>query len=465
MILANKHIQHIHCLGIGGIGVSAIAEILLKKGYHVSGSDVADNKNTVRLKNLGAHITLGHAAANIQSADVAVYSSAIAQDNPELIAAKNAQIPLYPRGQFLAELMRDHYNIVVAGTHGKTTTTGMIVRTLVMANQDPSFAVGGILNDINTPAHVGQGRYFVAEADESDASFLFMNPHIAVVTNIDADHLETYGGSFERLQDSFLQFLIKLPPDGVAVLCLDDPVIRRLIPHMRCRTVTYGFSAESDFMGHHFLQTGLTSQLTVEHPHGMKALTVSLNLPGEHNALNALATIAVAQWLHIEETALLRALAHFPGVGRRFHCHGTMQVDGGKALVIEDYGHHPNEIRATLCAARRAWPTQRIVLVFQPHRYTRTRDLMNDFVNILGTVDVLILLEVYSAGEKPIAGADGQSLYQAFLSTQRNPTAFVPELARLPETLKQILHPGDIVILQGAGNIGTMAVTLTQTHG
>lgn len=462
MVLSDKNIKHVHCMGIGGIGVSAIAEILLRQGYQVSGSDIAENKNVTRLEKLGAEIVLGHQKTNIQNADLAVYSSAIAKDNPEYMAAKNAGIPLLQRGQILAELMRPYCGIAVAGAHGKTTTTGMIAYTLLAGGIDPSFAVGGILNDIDSPVHLGKGRYFVAEADESDASLLFMDPNIVVVTNIDADHLETYGGNFNRLKQTFVEFLAKLPVNGTAILCIDDPNVRELISALHCKVITYGFDSDADFSAHDFFQEGLQSHFKVKRPDRSSSLTIALNMPGKHNVLNALATIAVAHCAQLSDDSLLKSLASFPGVGRRFQCHGEMLVNDGRAVVIEDYGHHPNEVKATLIAAHQVYPERRIVLVFQPHRYTRTRDLMNDFSQALSEADVLVLLEIYSAGEQPISGIDGAALCRMIEKISNNKPIFVSDLNSLPDVLQKTLRNDDIVILQGAGSVGTMAVTLAQ---
>jgi len=466
MVLTDKNIKHVHCMGVGGIGVSAIAEILLRKGYQVSGSDIAENKNIARLQNLGAHIVLGHCESNIEDADLAVYSSAISKDNPEFIAAQNAGIPLFQRGQMLAELMQTYTGIAVAGTHGKTTTTGMIAHALLKGGMDPSFAVGGILNNIDSPVHIGKGKYFVAEADESDASLLFMNPNIIIVTNIDADHLETYGGKFDQLKKTFIQFLAKLSEKaGVAILCIDDPHVRDLIPFVKCKTITYGFDASADFSAHGFSQQGMQSHFTVKRPNGLSELSITLNMPGKHNVQNALATVVVAHCANVKDHLLLESLAQFPGVGRRFQCHGEIAVHDGRALVIEDYGHHPNEVKATLSAAHEAWPDRRIVVVFQPHRYTRTRDLMREFSEVLSEADILVLLEIYSAGEKPIPGVSGEVLCQDIENLASKKPIFVPDFKTLPTVLKNTLKNNDVVILQGAGSVGTMAVTLVQEMG
>lgn len=460
MLLDNKNIKHIHCLGIGGIGVSALAEIFLKKGYRVTGSDISHSKNTERLQLLGAEITFNHEGTAITKADCAIYSSAIETNNPELMAAKRANIPLVKRGQMLANLMTDYHSIAVAGTHGKTTTSAMLANAFIKANLDPTFMVGGVLNDCQTPARVGKGRYFIAEADESDASFLFMKPNIAIVTNIDADHLNTYGGNFNHLKQTYMQFLHQITESGMAVLCIDDPIIQRLIPTLSQRIVTYGFSPAADYHADNYFQKGIQSYFKTCDTDHVTHLSVKLNMPGRHNALNALAVIAVADLIGMDESALLQSLAEFPGVERRFSIRGNMIVSNGYALILEDYGHHPNEIRATLAAARAAWPNRRIVLVFQPHRYTRTRDLMTEFVFVLMKTDLLVLLEVYSAGESIIPEASGKSLLKSIEQNIPKKPIFVSHLQDLPVILETVVQSGDIVILQGAGNIGSIATTL-----
>ena len=464
MLLDNKHIKHIHCLGIGGIGVSALAEILLKKGYRITGSDISCGKNTERLQRLGAEITFNHEGTTVTKADCAIYSSAIETTNPELIAAKRANIPLLKRGQMLANIMSDYRSIAVAGTHGKTTTSAMLANAFVKANLDPTFMVGGALNDCNTPARVGEGCYFIAEADESDASFLFMKPNIAIVTNVDADHLSTYGSDFNCLKQAYVQFLHQITEKGVAVLCIDDPIIRRLIPTLSQRVVTYGFSPTADYRADNYCQQGIQGYFEACRSGRVAHLSVKLNMPGRHNALNALAVMAVADLVGMNEYALLRSLAEFPGVDRRFAIRGNMIISNRHALILEDYGHHPSEIRATLTAARAAWPNRRIVLVFQPHRYTRTRDLMAEFVFVLMEPDLLVLLEVYSAGESPIPEADGKSLLRAIEQNVLQKPVFVPHLQDLPTTLETVVQSGDIVILQGAGNIGSIVTALVQPH-
>ncbi len=464
-LLNNQGIKQIHCIGIGGIGVSGIAEILLEKGYRVSGSDLITNSLIERLSQRGAKISKGHRQANLVGADAVVFSSAISDRNPELIAAKELGLPMIQRGKLLAELMDSYEGITVCGTHGKTTTTGIIAHILLENNMDPTFVMGGILNNMNSPAHLGQGKYFVAEADESDASFLYLKPKIAVVTNIDADHLDAYEGSFSQLKQSFVNFLQQLPETAVALLGVDDPVIRELLPEISCKKITYGFSDDADIRAHHYIQNGLKSNFTVTRFNDDATLRFTLHLPGKHNVLNALGAIAVAYKIKVSDGDLKEALLNFPGVGRRFYSHGEINVNGGKALLFDDYGHHPRAIQATLEAARQAWPSRRIVLVFQPHRYSRTRDLMEDFANVLSTPDELILLDVYSAGETEIAEADGRALCRAIIGCSKITPTFVPHIDGLLPTLKSVLKADDIVIFQGAGSVGPMAVRISEELG
>ena len=460
MQLNNKIIHHVHFLGIGGIGVSALAEILLIKGFYVTGSDVSSNKNTKRLNQLGAKIIFNHEDCTIVESDCAVYSSAIAKTNPEFIAAKQANIPLLKRGEMLANLMRKYQSIAVVGTHGKTTTAAMLSHAFVSAGLDPTFIVGGILNNSQTPVRLGGSRYFIAEADESDASFLFMHPNIVIITNIDADHLSTYDEDFNCLKETYVQFLQKIARNGIVILCLDDPILCDIAPILSHQVITYGFSIDAQYRIVNYFQQGLESYFQISSFHRKTPLTVILNMPGRHNALNATAVAVVADLVQMNEPALLRSLAYFPGVDRRFTIRGTMSVSNGNALIIEDYGHHPNEIKATLAAARTAWPERRIVLVFQPHRYSRTRDLMTEFISILAETDWLVLLEVYGAGEIPILGVDGMALIKMMSHKMAKKTTFVPLLQNLPEILKKLSQPNDIIILQGAGNIGSVAATL-----
>ena len=452
---ANK----VFCIGIGGIGVSGLAELVHQNGVTVLGSDPSKNAQTQRLQSLGITIFDQHEAKNIDGADLVVYSSAVKQDNPERMAAVANNVRLITRGQFLAEVMKSYCGISVAGTHGKTTTSGIIAWIFEQAKQDPTFMIGGVLRDRHSPMQLGKSKFFIAESDESDASFLFLSPKVGVITNIDADHMETYGHNFENLKNSFLQFSSNIAAGGFAVVCIDDPSIRELMPKMTCRVITYGSSDDADYQLKNFRQVGLHSEFTAKTSDG-KDIAIQLNLPGKHNALNALAAIVVSREFHLEERVVQKALETFPGMGRRFHPHGEIAVPGGEALLFDDYGHHPAELKATILAAKSAWPDRHIVLVFQPHRYSRTRDLMGDFVEVLKTADELVLTEVYAASEQKIAGADGEALFQAVKNAGMSHAHFVPELSQLPAVLQTVLKPNDVLILQGAGNIVTMAEVL-----
>ncbi len=456
-----RRIRHVHFVGIGGSGMSGIAEVLLNLGYSVSGSDLRASAVTARLAQLGAIIRPGHAAEHIAGCDAVVISSAVAENNPEVIAARAARIPVVPRAEMLAELMRFRYGIAIAGTHGKTTTTSLIASLLAEGGLDPTFVIGGRLNSAGANARLGAGRYLVAEADESDASFLFLQPMIAVVTNIDADHLPTYGGDFERLRETFVEFLHHLPFYGLAVLCADDPQVRAILPRLSRPVLSYGFTEDCDARASDIVREGLRTRFLAHLPNLREPLPITLNLPGRHSVLNALAAIAVAHELGVSETAIRRALMNFQGIGRRFQLHGELTLpDGGRAAVMEDYGHHPREIQAVLEAVRGAWPERRLVLAFQPHRFTRTRDLFDDFAQVLAEVDTLILLDVYPAGEKPIAGADGRSLSRAIRIRGKVDPVFVEQTADLPTALPGLLHDGDLLLLMGAGDIGAMAAQL-----
>ncbi len=456
-----RRIRHLHFVGIGGAGMSGIAEVLLNLGYRVSGSDLRASAVTARLAQLGAVIRPGHAAEHIAGCDGVVISSAVAEDNPEVAAARAARIPVVPRAEMLAELMRFRYGIAVAGTHGKTTTTSLIASLLAEGGLDPTFVIGGRLNSAGANAKLGAGRYLVAEADESDASFLFLQPMLAVVTNIDADHLSTYGGDFERLRETFVEFLHHLPFYGLAVLCTDDPQVRAILPRLTRPVLTYGTGEDCDARATDMIQEGLRTRFLAHLPNLKTPLPITLNLPGRHSVLNALAAIAVANELGVAETAMRRALLNFQGIGRRFQQHGELQLPGGgQATVMDDYGHHPREIQAVLNALRGAWPERRLVLAFQPHRFTRTRDLFDDFAQVLAEVDVLILLDVYPAGEKPLAGADGRSLSRAIRTRGKVDPVFVEQAAELPAALPGLLRDGDLLLLMGAGDIGAMAVQL-----
>lgn len=458
-MLTHFSARKVFCIGIGGIGVSGLAELLQQRGIAVSGSDAANNAQTKHLQSLGITVFNQHDAKNIEGAELVVYSSAIKESNPERRAAVAANIPLITRGQLLAFVARAYCSIIVAGTHGKTTTSGIIAWIFEQAKQDPTFMIGGVLRDRHSPMQLGKSRFFIAESDESDASFLFLSPTVAVITNIDADHMETYEYNFENLENSFLQFASRVSDDGVVVTCIDNPVVRKLLPTIKSRVITYGESADADCQLTDFRQVGLQSAFIAKMQDGAE-INIKLNLLGKHNALNALAAIIVAREYHLSDADIQSALSVFPGMGRRFHPHGEINVLGGTALLFDDYGHHPAELRATLQAAKLAWPDRRIVLVFQPHRYSRTRDFFADFVDVLTTVDQLILTEIYAASEQPIPGVSGEVLCDAVKKAGSINPRFAPQLSEIPVILKQVAKPNDIIILQGAGNIVTMVNVL-----
>jgi UDP-N-acetylmuramate--alanine ligase len=455
---AMRRIRRIHCVGIGGSGMGGIAEVLHQLGYQVSGSDLQDSAVTRRLGGLGIRISPTHAAGHVSDADVLVVSSAIDPGNPEVAAARARGIPIVRRAEMLAELMRFRFGIAVAGTHGKTTTTSLIASILGEAGLDPTFVIGGRLNSTASHSNLGQGDYLVAEADESDASFLHLQPMISVVTNIDADHLGTYEGDFTRLRDTFLEFLHHLPFYGLAVLCADDPELRSLLERLERPRITYGIEQAADVRATSVIQKGIQTHFDLHLP-GCEPLPVTLNLPGRHNVLNSLAAAAVAHELEVSPEALQRALQGFQGIGRRFQVQECRFADGTLTLV-DDYGHHPREIAATLQAARAAWPGRRVVLVFQPHRFTRTRDLFEDFAEVLSSPDGLVLLDVYRAGETPIPSADGRSLARAIRLRGRVEPVFVDSVDAVPAVLAGLVTPGDVVITQGAGDIGQLAAGL-----
>ena len=452
-------IRHIHFVGIGGSGMSGIAEVLLTLGYEVSGSDAAAGAATQRLASLGARVHLGHEASHIEGADALVVSTAVRADNPEVMAARQRRVPVVPRAEMLAELMRLRQGIAIAGTHGKTTTTSLVASVLAAARLDPTFVIGGRLNSAGANARLGQGAYIVVEADESDASFLHLSPVLAVVTNIDGDHMETYGHDFARLRQAFVEFLARLPFYGRAVLCVDDPRVREILPIVSKPVLGYGLSADAQVRAVAVRADGTGMRFTVERE-GAADLAVRLNLPGVHNVRNALAAVAVAQVLGIADAAVLEALDGFTGVGRRFSQLGEVPVPGGAFTLIDDYGHHPAEIAATLEAARGAFPGRRIVLAFQPHRYTRTRDCFEDFVAVLSTADAVILTEVYAAGEVPIVAADGRSLVRALRLAGRAEPIFVERIDDLPRAVLDAARAGDVVMMMGAGSIGVAAQKL-----
>ena len=460
-----SRVKHIHFIGIGGVGMGGIAEVLLNLGYQVTGSDLAENSLIRHLRKLGATVMIGHDASYLQGADVVVVSTAVAQDNVELQAAKEQRIPVVPRAEMLAELMRFSYGIAVAGTHGKTTTTSLIAAVLSEGDLDPTFVIGGRLNSAGSNARLGTGRYLVAEADESDASFLYLQPMIAIVTNVDADHMATYEGDFEKLKATFVEFLHHLPFYGLAVMCIDDSVTAELLNEVTRPVLTYGTHADADFRLSELSQHEGQSHFTIIEQQTGQQFPVILNMPGLHNALNATAAIAVARNLGVSIEACQQAMTRFDGIGRRFNVLGELPVNQGKALLVDDYGHHPTEIAATLAAARGGWPDRRLVVVFQPHRYTRTRDLFEDFAQVLSSVDVLVMLEVYPAGESKIAGADARSLCRAIRLRGQVEPVFAEDKQALFKLLPGLVKDGDLILTLGAGDIGTLAKELPEQLG
>ncbi len=460
MINRMRRINCVHFVGIGGSGMSGIAEVMLSLGYAVQGSDIKPNKQTKRLEEQGATVFIGHAADHIKNADAVVVSSAVDETNPEVAAAIEQLMPVVQRAEMLAELMRFRYSIAVAGTHGKTTTTSLVASVLGEAGLDPTFVIGGRLKSADANARLGQGTYLVAEADESDASFVHLKPMLAVVTNIDADHMATYDGDIEKLKDGFVEFLHNLPFYGLAVVCMDDPGINEIKTRIGRAISGYGLSEDADIRAENIeFDEGLT-RFDVHRGEGAEPLSIALRLPGLHNVRNALAAIAVATELQVPDEAVVRALESFEGIDRRFQNLGDIDTPTGRITLVDDYGHHPTEVAATLSAARSGWPERRLVLVFQPHRYTRTRDLLDDFAQVLSDCDALILLDVYAAGEAPIAGADGRAIARAVRTRGSVEPVFVETLEELPAVLSDVLQDGDLVLTMGAGDIGAFATTL-----
>ena len=453
--------RRLHFVGIGGAGMNGIAQVMLNLGYQVSGSDIRQNAATVRLAEQGAAIHIGHTGAHIQGVDAVVISSAVNDDNPEVVAAREQRIPVVPRAEMLAEIMRFRFGVAVAGTHGKTTTTSLIASVLIEGGMDPTFVIGGRLNARGSYAHLGEGEVLVAEADESDASFLYLQPMLAVVTNVDEDHMVTYGNDFERLRATFLEFLHHLPFYGQAVMCIDDDNVRDLLPEVTRKVITYGTRDEADVRAVDIRQQAMTTQFQV-HMFDLEPFDIHLNMPGRHNVLNALAAIAVAHDLGVDITAIQAALSAFQGIGRRFQAHSDCRVGECEVMLVDDYGHHPRELAATLEAVRSGWPDRRLVLAFQPHRYSRTHDAFEDFVVVLSTVDVLVLSEVYAAGEAPIAGADGRALSRAIRARGQVDPVFIEEIEDLPKVLHDVVNDGDIVVTMGAGNIGLVAAAMAE---
>jgi UDP-N-acetylmuramate--alanine ligase len=462
MIKRMRRINCVHFVGIGGSGMSGIAEVMLSLGYRVQGSDLKSNAQVRRLETLGARVFIGHHAQHISNADAVVVSSAVDDSNPEVAAARDALLPVVPRAEMLAELMRFRYSIAVAGTHGKTTTTSLVASVLAEGGLDPTFVIGGRLKSADANARLGQGEYLVAVADESDASFAHLKPMLAIVTNIDADHMSTYDGDIEKLRHEFIKFLHNLPFYGLAVLCADDPGIAAILPGVGRSIVSYGIDQQADVRAENIRFSGATTSFDVLRTDRDEKLHISLRLPGMHNVRNALAAIAVAGELQIADQAVIDALGQFEGIDRRFQSHGELRTRNGKVLLIDDYGHHPTEIAATLAAARGGWPGRRVVLLFQPHRFTRTRDLLDDFASVLSEADVLVLLEVYGAGEDPIAGADGRAVARAVRSRGGIEPVFVESLDGLTPVLEGLLADGDLLLTMGAGDIGAFAAKLPQ---
>ncbi len=468
MAVKSMVMGRIHCIymvGIGGAGMGGIAEVLLNLGYKVGGSDLRLNAVTERLVSLGATVHVGHAAEQIEGCDVVVTSSAVKQDNPEVVAAHARHIPVIPRAEMLAELMRFRHGIAVAGTHGKTTTTSLIASLMAEGGLDPTFVIGGRLNSWGSNARLGASHYLVAEADESDASFLYLQPLTAVVTNIDADHMDTYGGDFDQLRKTFIEFLHHLPFYGLAVLCIDDAEVARLLPDVASPVRTYGLGEEADVRAVQIRPEQLRTRFVVLQA-GFAKLEVVLNMPGLHNVRNALAAIAVARECGVSDAAIVKALGEFTGVGRRFQLHGELATASARGItLVDDYGHHPTEVAATLAAARGAWPERRLVLLFQPHRFTRTRDLFDDFTEVLSNCDLLLMLEVYSAGEHPIAGADSRSLCRNIRLRGQVDPLLISDKGEIEELLAGVLEEGDVLLTMGAGDVGQIAPRLAQSLG
>lgn len=457
-----RRIQRIHFVGIGGSGMSGIAEVLAGLSYQVSGSDIAENSSIDRLRGLGISVAIGHKPSHVEGADVLVVSSAINESNPEIKAARELRIPIVPRAEMLAELMRYRFSVAVAGTHGKTTTTSLIASLMAEAGLDPTFVIGGVLNNLGTNAQLGASEYLVVEADESDASFLHLLPMMSVITNVEPDHMEHYEGDVRAYKQAFVEFLHNLPFYGVALVCLDDPGVRELLPSISRQVVTYGFADEADYRLESLRFSGTQSQFTLHRKAIGDALALILPMPGVHNALNAAAAVAVCSELGVSDDALTRGLKSFEGVGRRFSVLGDITWQDGDALLVDDYGHHPTELKATILAAREAYPDRRLVMVFQPHRYSRTRDCYDEFVDVLSTVDALVLLDVYAAGEEEIVGADSRALARSIRQMGFVDPVLLSDNGQLPSRLIKFLTNDDVLVMQGAGNIGRLARMLSE---
>jgi len=455
-----RRIRRIHFVGIGGSGMSGIAEVLINQGYEISGSDLVESNNTLRLAKLGASLQLGHAEENVMKADVVVISSAVAADNPEVVGARKLRIPVIPRAEMLAELMRYRHSIAVAGTHGKTTTTSLLAAILAAGDKDPTFVVGGLVKGVNANAGLGVSSYLVAEADESDSSFLHLQPMVTIVTNIDADHMETYDSDFNKLKQTFLTFIHNLPFYGLAVLCIDDPVIRAMLSDISRPVLTYGFSEDADYCIKNVSTRQEKSRFEIDRPDKILPLIIEMGIPGVHNILNAAAAITVATDEGVSDEAIQSGLSGFQGVERRFEIYGEYPVGNGSAMLVDDYGHHPREVAATIKAIREGWPERRLVMVFQPHRFTRTRDLFEDFIKVLSSCDILLLLEVYAAGEDEIPGADSRALCRSIRQRGLVDPIYIYGIDDVQEVLNDVIQSGDIVITQGAGSVGKLVKIL-----
>jgi UDP-N-acetylmuramate--alanine ligase len=460
-----RRVRHIHFVGIGGAGMCGIAEVLLNQGYEVSGSDIKTTDVTRRLAELGARIYVGHAQEHVAGKDVVVTSSAIDERNPELLAAHETRIPVVPRAEMLGELMRYRHGIAIAGTHGKTTTTSLITSIFQAAGLDPTFVIGGLLNSTGTNARLGAGRYLIAEADESDASFLYLKPMLAVVTNIDRDHMGTYNNDFAQLQDAFIEFVHRLPFYGAAVLCGDDPHVREILPNVSRPMLTYGFSEDCDFRATDLTMNGSQWGFTVQRPKGHGAIEIALSIPGRHNVLNALAAVSVATDEGLDDAAIRDGLAQFDGVDRRFQIFPGIRLADATVTLVDDYGHHPTEVAAVIETARGVWPDRRLLMVYQPHRYSRTRDLYDDFVKVLSGVDALLLVDIYAAGEEPIPGADGKSLCQGLRQRGEVNPVFASDPLDALSLLAEVVSDGDVVLVQGAGNVNQISQSLLAAGG
>ena len=457
---ATRRIKQVHFVGIGGSGMGGIAEVMVNLGYKVRGSDMQQNAITQKLSALGATIFNQHDASNVDGADVVVMSSAVKETNPEIIAARDHRIPIIPRAEMLAELMRFRYGIAIAGTHGKTTTTSLVASILDTANMDPTFIVGGRVNSFASHSKLGAGQYLVAEADESDASFLHLQPIMSVVTNIDSDHLSAYDGDFNNLQDAFLEFIHHLPFYGMTVLCVENETIKALLPKIYRPYLTYGFGEDADYQITNVVSSGIKTKFELKRPDNLPAIKFVLNLPGVHNVLNAVAAAVVALQLDVAEEFIQEALENFQGIARRFQTYSDICIDGKSIQLVDDYGHHPTELAATIQAAREAYPEQRLVVLFQPHRYSRTRDLFDDFVRVLNETDALMLCEVYAANEEPIVGADSAALCRALRARGKLDPILVKDISEIQSTLEHVINDNDVLLTLGAGSVGTIAPAL-----